>query len=502
MRLKNFLGVVAEREWDAIQAQKTLKVQWSDWEGLPAQGNLYSYILGTPSTDRVNASVGNVQAALGSAAHVLTARYSTPIQTHGTLGPSCAVADVKDGSAVIYSGTQQPNGVRQSVADALQIPLANVRVLAYDASGCYGRNSSDPATIDAALMSQLAGRPVRVQWMRWDDHGWDPKGPATVHLLRGGVDTQGNIVGSDHRVMDPVLVRDDRHRQRPRRAYHRLPSFEIWDGPMLYDLPAYRQLAHFQGDIGSAQNNGVGLISAWLRSPVQVQLTFAMESFFDELAALAGVDPDRAAAPLPPAAERSHLRPAPAGDSRVVEVLQAVTEASNWQTRPSPGPDARSSSRIARGRGVGLSSTRTGSFNAEVAEVEVDRKTGKITVTKMYAVQDNGLTINPRAVKLGIEAGIVQTVSRTLIEQITFNRSNVTSLDWASYPIIRFNDAPPVEVTILDHPDMPAQGSGEPSVNPVAPAIGNAVFDATGVRLRGMPMRPPIVKQALAARAA
>jgi CO/xanthine dehydrogenase Mo-binding subunit len=486
VRLNNFLGVVAEREWDAIQAQKTLKVRWSDWEGLPAEGNLYSYILGTRSTDRVISSVGNAQAALGSAEHVLTARYSTPIQTHGTLGPSCAVADVKDGSALIYSGTQQPNGVQKSVADALQIPLENVRVITYDASGCYGRNSSDPATIDAALMSQLAGRPVRLQWMRWDDHGWDPKGPATVHLLRGGVDAKGDIVGWDHQAWIPKWFETTVIGSVLAGRTTRLPGFDLWDGPMLYNLPASRQFAHFQGDIGSEANNGVGLISAWLRSPVQTQLTFAMESFFDELAATVGIDPIQL-----------RLRYLQAGDPRVVEVLKAAAKAANWQTRPSPGPDARSTSEIARGRGVAIS-TRTGSFNAEVAEVEVNRKTGKIRVTRIIAVQDNGLTINPRAVKLGIEAGVVQTVSRTLIEQINFNRSNVTSLDWATYPIIRFTDAPPVEVIILNHPEMPAAGSGEPSVNPVAPAIGNAVFDATGVRLRGMPMRPPIVREALA----
>jgi CO/xanthine dehydrogenase Mo-binding subunit len=253
---------------------------------------------------------------------------------------------------------------------------------------------------------------------------------------------------------------------------------------MYYNLPNYRQLGHYEGDIGSAENNGIGLISAWLRSPVQVQVSFAGESFFDELATAAGVDP-------------VELRLRYLQDPRLIAVLQAAAAAAKWQTRPSPGPDATSSADIARGRGIAIS-TRVGTYNAGVAEVEVNRKTGKIRVTHFIAVQDNGLTINPRAIKLGIEAGVVQTVSRTLIEQATFNRSNITSLDWASYPIIRFTDAPPVEVIIINRPDLPATGSGEPSVNPVAPAISNAVFDATGVRMRTMPMRPGQVKAAFA----
>jgi CO/xanthine dehydrogenase Mo-binding subunit len=484
VRLNNFLGVVAEREWDAIQAARDLKVKWSSWAGLPAMDDLAGFVRATPSLqDTVVSSIGDAEAALARAAHALAATYTTPIQTHGSIGPSCALADVKDGSATVWSGTQGPNDVRSAVADALDLPLERVRIIACDASGNYGRNGADMATVDAALMSQLVGRPVRVQWSRQDEHGWDPKGPATVSQLRGGLDAQRTIVGWDHQAWIPAFFETTVIGSVLAGRAARLPSAHLWEDPILYDIPASRQLAHYQGDIGSAQNDGVGLISAWIRSPVQLQMTFASESFFDELAAAAGADP-------------VELRLRGMKDQRMVAVLQAAARAAKWQTRPSPGPAAHGTSRLARGRGV-ATSLRGGTYNAAVADVEVDRKTGRIRVNRVVVTQDNGMTINPRAVKLGIEAAVVQTVGRTLIEQVTFDRSNVTSLDWRGYPIIRFKDAPTVDVILLDNPDQPATGSGEPCVNPIAPAIGNAVFDATGVRLRDLPMTPRAVRAAL-----
>jgi CO/xanthine dehydrogenase Mo-binding subunit len=319
--------------------------------------------------------------------------------------------------------------------------------------------------------------------MRHDEHGWDPKGPATVHQLRGGLDANGEIVGWDHEAWIPAFFETTVIGSVLAGRTVRMPSLHLWEDPILYDIPASRQLAHYQGDIGSTENNGVGLISAWIRSPVQLQLTFASESFFDELAAAAGADPV--------AWRLRGLK-----DKRMITVLQTAARAAKWQTRPSPGPRAHATSGVARGRGV-ATSLRGGTYNAAVVEVEVDRNSGKIRVDHVVMVQDNGLTINPRALKLGIEANVVQTVSRALMEEVTFDRSNVTSLDWESYPIIRFTDAPTVNVISIDRPEMRATGSGEPSCNPIAPAISNAVFDAIGVRLRSMPMNPKLVKAAL-----
>jgi nicotinate dehydrogenase subunit B len=484
VRLNNFLGVVAEREWDAIQAAQGLEVKWSDWAGLPAMDKLYSYIRETPSLqDTVVSSTGDAVGALAGAPRAFSASYTTAVGTHGSIGPSCAVADVKNGSATVWSGTQGPNVVRSAVADALDIPVENVRIITFEASGCYGRNGSDPATVDAALMSQLTGRPVRAQWMRHDEHGWDPKGPATVHELRGGLDQTGEIVGWDHEAWIPAFFETTVIGSVLAGRTVRMPSIYLWEDPILYDIPASRQTAHYQGDIGSAQNAGVGLISAWIRSPAQRELTFASESFFDELAAAAGADPVQ-------------MRLRGMKDQRMIAMLRTATRAAKWQTRPSRGANANATSGVARGRGV-ATSLRGGTYNAAVAEVEVDRKTGRIHVEHITVTQDNGLTINPRALELGIEANVVQAVSRALIEEVKFNRSNVTSLDWNGYPIIRFTDAPTVNVIAIDRPDLPATGSGEPSCNPIAPAIGNAVFDAVGVRLRSLPMTPKRVRAAL-----
>ena len=327
VRLKNFLGVVAEREWDAIQAADDLTVRWSDWAKLPTMGNLYKYIRDTPSIeDAVVASIGDAATALANAPRPFSASYTTPVQTHGSIGPSCALADVKDGSATVWSGTQGPNVVRSAVADALDIPIENVRIITFDASGCYGRNGSDMATVDAALMSQLTGRPVRVQWMRHDEHGWDPKGPATVHQLRGGLDANGEIVGWDHEAWIPAFFETTVIGSVLAGRTVRLPSLHLWEDPILYDIPASRQLAHYQGDIGSAENDGVGLISAWIRSPVQLQLTFASESFFDELAAAAGADP-------------VEWRLRSLKDPRMIAVLRRPPRQQNG--RPAPPPARR-----------------------------------------------------------------------------------------------------------------------------------------------------------------
>ena len=485
VRLKNFLGVVAEREWDAIKAAQELDVKWSDWAGLPAMDELYAYIRKTPSLeDTVVASTGNASKAIAGASRRLEASYTTAVQTHGSIGPSCAVADVKEGSVTVWSGTQGPNVVRSAVADALDVPLEHVRIITFEASGCYGRNGSDPVTFDAALMSQLTGHPVRVQWMRHDEHGWDPKGPATVHQLRGGLDANGQIAGWDHEAWIPAFFETTVIGSVLAGRATRMPSLHLWEDPILYDIPASRQLAHYQGDIGSAENDGVGLISAWIRSPVQLQLTFASESFLDELAAAAGADP-------------VELRLRGLSDPRMIAVLQAAVRAAKWQTRPSPGPDANAAGAVARGRGV-ATSLRGGTYNAAVADVEVDRESGQIRVHHIIVSQDNGMTINPRALKLGIEANVVQTVSRALYEEVEFDRSNVTSLDWAGYRIIRFTEAPTVDVITIDRPNERATGSGEPSCNPIAPAIANAVFDAVGIRLRSLPMTPDRVKAALA----
>jgi CO/xanthine dehydrogenase Mo-binding subunit len=255
---------------------------------------------------------------------------------------------------------------------------------------------------------------------------------------------------------------------------------------MIYNFANFEQINHSEADIQALGGQGIGIISAWLRSPAQYQITFAMESFMDELAAAAGVDPVRF--------RLNHL-----ADKRMIALLKAVVKQAGWQARKSPKPGAlKSTAKIATGRGVALS-LRGGTYNAEVAEVEVNRVTGKVRVTRFVVGQDNGLTINPRAVKLTMEAGVTQTISRTLWEEVTFDQSNVTSTDWSKYPILTFMDEPVIETVLIDRPELRATGVGEPACCPVPAAIANAVFDATGVRIRQLPMRPDRVKAALQA---
>jgi len=339
--------------------------------------------------------------------------------------------------------------------------------------------------IDAAIMSQQLGVPVRVQWMRADEHGWDPKGPATIHQLQGGLDSFGNVVSYQHEgwlagaeydtsIIGASLI--------GKTAYTGPPT-PGWSGNVRYTFPNLAVLSNQQPDLGSVQNNGVGVVSAWLRSPAQFQITFAQESFIDELAAAAEADPVQ-------------FRLQQLNDPRFIEVLERTADLAGWQTRPSPSPAASSSQRVVTGRGIAIS-LRGGTYDGNVAEVTVDRHTGKVLVTKIWGVQDNGSSVNPQAIVLGAEAGIVQAVSRTMYEQVTFNNSAITSLNWQSYPILRFEEAPEVTFQVLQNPGFPGTGSGEPPMTPTAAAIGNAVFDATGVRLRSLPFSIGYVKAAL-----
>ena len=486
VREKDFLGVVAEDEWTAIQAAQNLDVKWSDWKGLPAQADLYTTLRKTPSVNQTIAHTGNTKEALAHAAKTIRASYMTPVESHASLGPSCAIAEVKGDTATIWAGTQGPSLLQANIAQLLNLKPENVRVIYYEAAGCYGRNGADPVAIDAALMSKLTGKAVRVQWMRWDEHVWDPKGPPTVQDLVGGLDAKNQIVAWDHEAWMPgnyaTTIIGSIQAGRP----VGIPSVGGFIGPMLYDFPAYQQVQHGESEVRALGNNQHGIITAWLRSPGQFQVTFAMESFVDELAHAVGMDPLQF--------RLTHLK-----EARLVALVKAVAKAAGWQTRVSPKPDATTGkATIATGRGVALSQ-RDGTYNVGVSEVEVNRNTGQVTVTRIVMGQDNGMTVNPRAVKLHIEGAVTQSVSRALLEEVTFNESNVTSSDWNSYPILTFKEAPVIETVLINHPELPATGVGEPSCNPVPPSIANAIFDAVGVRVRQLPFRAATVKAAMQA---
>ncbi|MGA8093124.1 MAG: molybdopterin cofactor-binding domain-containing protein [Steroidobacteraceae bacterium] len=491
VRRDNFLGVVATTEWAAIQAAQklgstlqpsgpdTTQAKWSDWNGLPEMDQIWDTVRQASGRDIVVAKHGSVDAALGRAARTLKATYRTPYQMHGSIGPSCAVADVKADRAILWSGTQMPHDTRHDIAKVLGMPLERLELRWFEASGGYGRNGLDHVVADAAIMSQVVGRPVRVQWMRWDEHGWEPKGPPIVQDLSGGLDARGRVVAWRHHVWVPTL--GDTHLIAAALIGNPAVCGETGLGdPSItyaYTFPNADVMGHCEGR--------VGLLTAWLRSPGQFETTFAMESFIDELAAAAHQDPL--------AFRTSHVK-----DPRALAVLNAAANRYGWTSRPAGGGQGARKGQVARGRGIAWVN-RDDARVATIADISVDRKRGTIRVERVVVAHDCGLVVNPDGLRNQVEGNIIQSLSRTLHEEVTFDRAHVTSRDWEGYPILRFTEIPDsIEVVIVNNsPEYPSLGAGEPSTCPTAAVVGNAVFDAIGVRLRQTPFRPERVHTAM-----
>lgn len=489
VRQHNFLGVVAETEWGAIKAAEKLgskrfrkgptdgQAKWSDWQGLPATPDDLWKTLRQASGKRVTvADRGHVDAALGKAAQTLKATYHTPFETHGSIGPELAIADVGKGYAKFWAGTQMPHQARRDMAELLDLPVENVEVTWVEASGQYGRNGLEPVMADAAIMSRAVGRPVRVQWMRWDSHGWDPKEPPIVQDLEGALDRDGNVIAWRHHMWVPTL------------SDTRLLASELINKPVgqvnLGNAAIKYEYEFDNADVMAHGEGRVGVITAWMRAPGQFETTFAMEAFIDELAAAARQDPL--------AFRLKYLK-----EPRAIAVLKAAAKQYGWKSRSAfhdkqPG-------RKAEGRGIAWVN-RDGSRVATIADVVVDRDTGEIRVKRVVVAHDCGLVISPDGMRNQIEGNVIQSMSRILHEEITFDRAHVTSRDWASYPILTFNEIPDsIEMVFVnDSAQYPSNGGGEPSTCPTAAVISNAVYDATGVRLREKPFRPKRVKTALA----
>jgi nicotinate dehydrogenase subunit B len=485
-----FVGVVAQTEWAAIQAAKALKVTWSTpATKLPANaGEVYAYLEKTKSfQNRVAANEGNATSALTTASKTFESTYRWPFQMHGMLGPSCAVADVRGNKVTIWAGSQGSFLTRGRAATLLGVPEDNVEVVYREGAGCYGRLGTDDAAEDAVVMSRAVGKPVRVQWMREDEHGWEPKGPAQVLTVRAGADAQGKIIAWDF-------------------TDHSLPWTEATGLPLVTSrevgvpLPPRAQGAvngtGGGGDIYSFENKKVTaeaipwvtpdptpLRTCPLRAPGDLARVFASESFIDELASSQRVDP-----------VEFRLRYL-SNNQRAAAALRAAAQKANWTTRPSPA--AASSGSKAVGRGVAVTN-RTNSYIAVIAEIEVDKSSGEIVVQRVTVAHDCGLIINPDGLKNQIEGNTIQGASRALMEQVLFDQSGIKTLDWQSYPILTFKKVPEIEIVLIDRPEMPPLGGGEPSIGPVPAAIANAVFDAIGVRLREAPLTPHRVLSALA----
>jgi nicotinate dehydrogenase subunit B len=487
VREGSFVGVVAQTEWAAIQASRALKVTWSEPTLKMPSGpdEVFDYLKNTKSfKDNVVTNRGNPDAAFSEAHKVMEATYYWPFQLHGMMGPPCAVADVRGDKATIWAGTQGPFRTRDAIATMLKIPPKNVHLLYREGSGSYGRLECDDAAEDAALMSRAVGKPVRVQWMREDEHAWDPKGPAQYTTVRAGLDAQGNVIAWDF--MDrsfpwtasegnPLLASSQIGLKPTTAGFLNGAG----GGGQIYTFENQKVLA---ANIPWVQKGDRPLRTSNLRAPGDLARVFASESFVDEIASSQGVDPVQF--------RLKYLT----SDKRISEVLMATVKSAGWTDRPSPAP-VSSGTKVA-GRGV-AAANRANTMTAAVAEIELDKSTGEVKVRKITLAHDCGLIVNPDGLKNQIEGNIIQGVSRALLEEVQFDSSGQKNLDWGSYPVIRFDQVPDIEIVPINRPEMQPLGGGEPSIVPVTAAIGNAIFDATGVRLRRTPFTPQRVLAAL-----
>ncbi len=479
VRVNDFLAVVAPDEWDAVSASRLLKARWSETARLVGSGEVRAWMRAGPfEADEMLVQKGEPAQALAGAAKRIKAEFYWPLQSHASMGPSCAIADVKDGKATIWSASQATHRFRETIATLLGIPQAAVRVVYLDGSGCYGMNGHDDAAADAALLSKAIGRPVRVQWMREDEHGWDPKGPPQLLALEGGLTAEGAIAAW---------------------------RTEMWLPKATASLPSMPLLAPEAAGIAQPQGITTGLISQngnppyavahqdvrvhWLRdsplrpsnlrAPGKIANAFAVASFTDELAAAARRD-------------AVEFRLAGLSDPRGVEVVKRAAALVGWRPRPSPGPGGL-------GRGFAYVHYKNNeTYVAMAMEAEVDRASGAIRVRRVACAHDCGLVVNPDALRMQIEGAVLQTLSRALHEEVAFDRSRVTSVDWSSYRILGFPEVPAIAIDLVVRPQEPPLGGGEASATPVAAALANAIHDACGARLRAVPFTPERVRAAMA----
>lgn len=487
VRKGHFLAVVAKTEWAAVKAARALKPSWSTGTGLPDQATVFDYWRAQPlAKEEATQKVGDAPAALASSAGKVKASYEFAVQTHASIGPSCAVADFSAGKLLVWSPSQATHSMQSELASVTGLPMDSVRVVYLDGSGCYGRNGHEDATADAALIATLIGKPVRVQWMRDDETARAPKSPPRAIDMEGGFDANGQLqawsadfhIAVNHIVafkpLDfPLLAATDVG----------LPKPGNWVGFLFQNAGAPYAVPNIR--VNTRHIAETFFRSAHLRSPGRIENSFANESFMDELAAEAKTD----------AAEfrLQYLK-----DPRGVAVIEAVMKRAEWVKRVGTNRAGPSGDKV-RGRGISyVRYNNTTTYVAAVAEVEVDRKTGEVQVTRVCVAHDCGQIINPNGLANQIEGGVIQTVSRTLIEQVQWDRQKVTSVDWNSYPILRFPAVPKVEVVLIDRPGEASWGAGEPTATVIPAAVANAIHDAIGARLRSIPITPDKVLAALA----
>ena len=487
VRREGLLGVVAPKEWTAVRAARELRVEWSTpVEPFPLQSALYAAIEGAASVEKGGAeSVGDTEAALSCASTIIAAAYYWPFQSHASMGPACALADVHADRATIWTADQKPHYVRDGVAALLGLPSEKVHGIWLRGPGSYGRNDGGDAALDAAYLSRAIGKPVRVQGSRAEGTAWDPKAPASVHHVRAGLDGSGRVVALSYRSKafsrENIASHPDDPTQSLTGQLTGLPvkTKNVFGTPEERYRFSSREL---QWEVVPALlARASPLRTSHLRDPLGPQLNFASESFIDELAFATHTDPV--------AFRLEYLQ-----DPRGLAVIEAAAKRAQWAPRPTSAVRPKGDSFL--GRGIAYAQRRN-THVAAIVEVEVNRRTGRIWPRHWTVAHDCGLIVNPGNLRLVIEGNILHATSRALFEEVRFDREMVRSVDWISYPILGMKDAPEsIDIVLIDHKDDLPMGAGEPATRPVAAAIANAVFDATGIRLRQAPMSAERVKAA------
>ncbi len=482
----SFIGVIAAREEQAIRASVALgqAARWTAGPPLPDASNIYDHLLSLPDDPHV---ISEKQAPLPDGARVVEATYRKPYMSHGSIGPSCAVAQFRDGKMTVWNHSQGVFPLRGNLVLGLKLPADRVHCIHMEGSGCYGHNAADDVAFDAALLARAApdGAPVRVQWMRGDEFGWEPFGPAMVMKAKAALSADGRIVDWNYDVWTNT------HSTRPSEpgGNNLLASWYLAEPQQpapphilpqpagggdrnaipLYEFPRQRVTHHFIKEMPIR-------VSA-LRTLGAYSNVFAIESFMDELALAAGADPV--------AFRIAHLK-----DPRAKAVIEAAARKAGWK----PGETLAAG----KGRGIGFAKYKTlATYVAVIADIEVDRATGKVSVPRAWAAVDSGQIINPDGLANQIEGGVIQSTSWTLKEAVKFDRGGITSRDWLGYPILTMPEVPTVTVELIDRPDERPLGSGEGSQGPTVAAIANAFASATGRRLRELPLTPDRVKAVL-----
>jgi nicotinate dehydrogenase subunit B len=482
LRKGNFIGVVAQREWDAVRAAQQLDVTWTQPASLPGNADLFAKMEAGPVNDRVARDEGDI-GVYANAPYKAEFAANGPYQAHAPFAPNCALAEVTATSALVLCSTQDVYGTRNSIAGLLGLEPQQVRVQYHEGAGTFGHSCWDDAAQAAAIMAQLAGQPVRVQFMRHDEHGWDTYGPAHIGKVKVAADSAGKLLSYEYEgwqhhwsLVDTTLqsANDVPASEWPAMAAQQINPLVLGGQ---YNIPNIRLLNHHVDGLDY-------LKGAWLRSPLDLSMTFVSEQAIDDLAYQLKQDPFEF--------RRQNIL-----DERWLGVLEGAATAANWQNRAAAAELSDAEAEVVRGRGIGLG-THLASWGGAVAEIEVNRRTGVVRVLHLYGAIDAGLVVNPSNVENQIVGQLVQTASRMLHEEVTFNTTNVTSLDWASYPILRFADSPAVTPVVVQRLNEVPLGAGEEVMAAAAAAIANAFFDATGRRMRMYPFTPERVLAALA----